>query len=253
MRTLVVAVAVPVLTIWHSLRVIVASLLGVPEGEGSVYQRAPKDWGRQLCALAGVRLVPHGLEAVQDGRPRVLVANHVSWFDVFALAAVLPRTNFVAKAELGRIPVFGPAAEKAGTIFIQRDNRKAAFAAYEVAAERVRRGATVIVFPEGTRGGSYALRPFKKGPFVLAIAAGTEVIPVYIHGSLEVQRKGAWRVTPGDVHLHFLAPLPTQGLGYEHRDELAARAQAAIAHEQQDRHGVTSPPAAPTPPLIPAP
>ena len=85
---------------------------------------------------------------------------------------MLPRYKFVAKAELFKVPIFGRAMRAAGMIEIQRDNRKAAFGAYDVAAERIRDGNSVVVFPEGTRGHAYPLRPFKKGPFVLAIAAG---------------------------------------------------------------------------------
>jgi hypothetical protein len=127
-RSLVVVVAIVVLTLWHTLRVLVASVFGVPDREGSVYRRAPVDWGRQLCRIAGVRVIAHGQEHLADGRSCVLVANHLSWFDIFALGAVLPRMNFVAKAELRRIPLFGRAAERSGQIFIERENRKAAFA-----------------------------------------------------------------------------------------------------------------------------
>ena len=82
-----------------------------------------------------------------------------------------PRYRFIAKKELARIPIFGRAAGKVAAIWIDRRNRKAAFDAYRDAAEEVRGGVSVVVFPEGTRGVEYTLRPFKKGPFVLAIAA----------------------------------------------------------------------------------
>src|SRR5207249_2699146 len=110
---------------------------------------------------------------------RVLFRSHrtrrrrlFSWFDVPALAKILPRYKFVAKAELFKVPIFGRGMRIVGMIEIQRENRKAAFGAYDVAAEKIRSGSSVIVFPEGTRGHAYPLRPFKKGPFVLAIAAG---------------------------------------------------------------------------------
>jgi len=252
MRSLLIYVALVALTLWHAARVLVASFFGVADREGSVYRRAPLDWGRQLCRVAGVKVVAHGLETLGDGRSCVLVANHVSWFDVLALGAVLPRMNFVAKAELKRIPFFGAAAERSGQIFIEREQRKAAFAAYQRAAERIREGATVIVFPEGTRGDSYALRPFKKGPFVLAIAAEVPIIPVYIHGSLDVQRKGTWRLSPGEVHLHFLPAISTQGCTYDQREALAQQAFTALQRAQQDHYGALTTGAAPHPPLISA-
>src|SRR4029434_6736432 len=118
---------------------------------------------------------------MRTGAPRIYVSNHVSWFDVLTLAAVLPRYKFVGKAELFRIPVFGRAAHAAGMIAIERENRKAAVEPSRVAAERIRPGASVVVFPEGTRGRVYALRQFKKGPFVLAVAAGVPVHPTIRH------------------------------------------------------------------------
>ena len=129
-------------------------------------------------------------EHLQQPRGAVFIANHVSWFDIFALAAEVPWCSFVAKSELRRIPLFGFAAECAGIIFIERENRKQAFESYRVAAAEVQRGRCVIVCPEGTRGDDYHLRPFKKGPFVLAIAAQAPVVPTVVYGSREVMPKG---------------------------------------------------------------
>ncbi len=252
MRTFIVWTGLLVLTPFYATVTWVAALLGVKDREGSIYRRAPKAWARALCRLAGVRVVVHGMERLHDGTPRILMANHISLFDVFALAAVLPRMVFVAKAELGRIPIFGRGARAAGQLFIERGNRKAAFAAYEVAAARIRDGATVIVFPEGTRGASRELRPFKKGPFVLAISAGVPIVPVLIHGAFEVQRKGSLRVEPGEIHLHFLDDIATGGLTYEHRDQLAQKVHAVMRREQHTRYGVESPPWTTTTPLTPA-
>ena len=127
-----------------------------------------------------------------SARGAVFIANHVSWFDIFALAAEVPWCSFVAKSELRRIPLFGFAAECAGIVFIDRENRKQAFESYSVAAAEVQRGRCVIVCPEGTRGYDYHLRPFKKGPFVLAIAAQAPVMPTLVYGSREVMPKGSF-------------------------------------------------------------
>ncbi len=93
------------------------------------------------------------------------------------------------------MPLFGRAAGEVAAIYIERNNRKAAFSAYEEAAERIKGGLNVVVFPEGTRGRTYELRPFKKGPFVLAIAAQVPIVPVITWGSKEVQAKGEIRDT----------------------------------------------------------
>jgi 1-acyl-sn-glycerol-3-phosphate acyltransferase len=240
MRTLLAGLMLLLATPPCASLVIIASLLGVPEGPDSIYQRTARLWARLLVRAAGVRTRVHGAEHVSDTVPRVYVANHVSWYDVFTVASVLPRWSFVAKAELRKIPLFGKGAEAVGTVFIERQNRKAAFAIYERAAERIRDGASVVVCPEGTRGDEYALRAFKKGPFVLAIASQVPIVPVVVHGTRDVMPRGSWRVRPGDVDLHFLEPIPTAGLTYADRDRLAARTWHAMADAFETLYGVTS-------------
>ena len=148
------------------------------------------------------------------------------------------RPKFIAKAELGRIPLFGRASRACGMIFIDRDNRKAAFAGYETAARRIRGGASIVVFPEGTRGHQYALRPFKKGPFVLAVASGAPIVPTVLHGTREVFGRGTMWVRSGEVHVHFLEPISTEGLTYDDRDQLSRQASQQMSEALQREYGV---------------
>src|SRR6476469_7266459 len=229
MRTLLVFLTLIIMAPTFGARVIIASLLGVKDREGSIYDRAPRWWAGLLVRAAGLRVRLHNEERMQSGEPRIFVCNHVSWFDVLTLAAVLPRYKFVGKAELFRIPIFGRAAHSAGMIAIERENRKSAFESYRVAAERIRAGASVVVFPEGTRGRTYALREFKKGPFVLAVAEGVPIVPTIVHGTLEVMRRDSFRVRPGVVDIHFLEPIETDGLTYEDRNRLSRDASERVA------------------------
>lgn len=242
MRTVMAVGTMLLLTPVFGTVIIVAGLLGVQNRPGGVYDRAPRLWARIALKLAGVRLVIHGSDQLQASHARVFVSNHVSWYDIFTLLAILPRYRFVAKAELFRIPFFGPAARRAGTIPIQRENLKAAFQSYEEAARGIRDGASVVVCPEGTRGDSYALRPFKKGPFVLAIAAHAPVVPMVLYGTREVQRKGSFIIRSGTVHVHFLDEIPTTGLTYEDRDRLAEACWNQMAAALNREHGVVSEP-----------
>jgi 1-acyl-sn-glycerol-3-phosphate acyltransferase len=147
----------------------------------------------------------------------------------------------VAKAEIARWPFFGTVFRSIGTVYLERGNRKAAFDSYRDAAESIKKGASVVVFPEGTRGRSYALRPFKKGPFVLAISAQAPVVPTVVHGTLEALPKGRLWVTAAKVHVHFLEPVPTEGMTYEDRDRLAKAVHDRMAGLLQEEYGVPSP------------
>jgi 1-acyl-sn-glycerol-3-phosphate acyltransferase len=219
---------------------IVGAMLGMEDKVGGVYDVMPRLWGRVINWSVGVKVVVHGAENAR-GAKHVFVANHLSWFDITVLLSHLTRGKFVAKAELASIPLFGRAVRSAGMVFIERENRKAAFNAYKEAEERVHGGAAVVVFAEGTRGTGYSLRPFKKGPFVLAIGAQSPIVPTVIYGTNYVQPKGRMVTRPGTVHVHFLEPVPTVGLTYDQRDQLAATVRDNMAALIEAEYGAKSP------------
>ena len=238
MRTPFVLLGIALLTLVLGPIVVLAGHFGVKEKPGGIYQRCMHAWCRGICRISGVTLVVHNAERMSEREGHVYIANHVSWYDIFALASIIPRYTWIAKAELRKLPLFGRAAEAAGIVFIDRDNRKAAFEAYRYAAEDVKRGRSVIICPEGTRGRDYHLRPFKKGPFVLAIASQTAVIPTLIYGTREVMRKGSFIIRPGVVNIHFLEPVPTAGYTYEDRTKLMEIVWSRMADEMQRLYAV---------------
>lgn len=220
------------------LTVIIAALLGVKDKPGGIFDKVPRLWSSLVLWAAGVKVRVHGLENLKSGEPHIFASNHVSWFDVPALAKILPRYKFVAKAELFKVPIFGSGMRSVGMIEIQRDNRKAAFGAYELAAEKIRSGNSVVVFPEGTRGRAYPLRPFKKGPFVLAIAAGVPIVPIIVHGTIEIMQKGSLWVHPGTIDVHLLEPVSTTGVDYDHREALMQTVRTRMAEAMNRLYGV---------------
>jgi 1-acyl-sn-glycerol-3-phosphate acyltransferase len=239
MRTLLSAINITIATIIGATVVLFARLTRRPVTVGSVYESTMRNWAASIIRTAGVRVVIHGAGNLPAGGA-VCICNHVSWFDVFAVASTLPRATFVAKQELRKIPMFGPAAEAAGIVFIDRDNRKSAFESYKLAAAAVDEGKRIVVFPEGTRGFDYRLRQFKKGPFVLAITAGAPLVPTVVYGAREVMGKGSFWVRPGTVHVHYLEPVPTEGHTYEERTQLMAETHARMDAFLAREYGVQS-------------
>ncbi len=177
------------------------------------YVDMTRRWARAMLRFSGCRVVVHGMENVHPDQPQVIVANHVSWFDVFAIAAVVEVPyHFVAKKELERVPFFGPAWKAAGHISIDRSDRERALASLQVAGEKIRRDrSAVIIFPEGTRSRSGRLQPFKKGAFQLARGSGVPIVPAVVTGSFRIMPPGSWIVRPDTIHVHFLPPVPTAG------------------------------------------
>ncbi len=240
-RTFLVVLAALIFTPAIGILAIVAGLFGVKDRPNGIYDFVPRKWSRIMLMAAGVKVTVHGEEKLVAGEPHIFVSNHLSWFDIPSLAGYLPRYKFVAKASLFKIPVFGPAIRAVGMIPIERENRKAAFESLQVAADKIKEGNSVVIYPEGTRGTGYPLRPFKKGPFVLAIASGVPVVPVLLHGTLEVFGKTSRSVRPGPVDIHLLEPIPTAGLSYGDRETLANDVRERMAAELERVYGIKSP------------
>ena len=219
--------AVRATMIWGS-RAISASRRGLPDTPGGPYDEAALGWSRMLLDAARITVrVEHG--ARLSPRNVVYIANHISMIDIPVLVTAVPIVpKFVMKQELLRVPLFGAAAKAAGHIAINRRNRGAAFAAYDEAATIIRRGHPALVFAEGTRSRNGRLMPFKKGPFVLAIAAQVPIVPLVVVGSYELMPRLSVSPRPGEVVVRVGEDIPTAGLRYEDRDQLSRRTRAAI-------------------------
>lgn len=188
-------------TLFFGLLVMVAAALC---RRGEVYYWATQSWSRAILRASGVRLITSGLDGVDWAAPQILVSNHTSYYDVFALSAVLPKPfAFVGKKELNRIPFFGTAWRAAGHISIDRSDRESAVASLRAAGEKLRRErGTVVIFPEGTRGPGGSLLPFKKGVFALAAESGVPLLPTVVVGSDAIAGPGP-RIRRGSIHIHF--------------------------------------------------
>lgn len=136
--------------------------------------RLKQRWSRQLLRMLGVRL---RADAPLPTMPALLVANHVSWLDIFVINAVAPAA-FVCKAEVREWPLIGWLCERTETLFMPRGSRSAARQASEIVAMRLRQGWRVAVFPEGTTSDGSGLLPFHGALLQGAIDADRPVQPL---------------------------------------------------------------------------
>ncbi len=189
---------------------------------GRIYFWATSQWGRSLLWASNSKVRVHGVDKVDWTRPQVLVSNHIGAFDILALAASVPVPyHFVAKKELEKIPIFGPAWKNAGHISIDRENRQKALASLRHAAEIIHRdGGVVIIFPEGTRSRTGDLQPFKKGAFMLALEAQVPIIPAVVVGSDRIMPSGSRRIKPGTIDLYFGEAVEVDGMTPDDVDQL---------------------------------
>lgn len=189
-----------------------------------------RNWIGWVVASCGIKIEAEGLENFDPDEPFVLMTNHQSVFDIAAIVLTLPSDfYFVAKKELARIPFFGWSLAWSGIgIMVDRSNRHHSVASLTAAAEQVRNGAHVIVFPEGTRSPTGALRSFKSGGFHLALQAGVPVLPATVSGSLRITPRGSLRVESGPIKIRYGKPISTEGLVTEDREKLKIQVAEAI-------------------------
>lgn len=188
-----------------------------------------RNWLSWINATCGIEVEATGFHDFDEDHPVVLMSNHQSLFDIAALIVTLPPVwRFVAKKELVRVPFFGWALGMADQIIIDRSDRRRSVESLQHAAQRIRAGRSVIIFPEGTRSDGRALAPFKSGGFHMAIEAQVPVVPVTVSGSQRVLGARSIRVNSGRIHIHYGEPIPTTGLGNDDRHALKERVRKAI-------------------------
>lgn len=161
-------------------------------------------------ALVGVKVVVDGLERLDPNQTYVFTPNHQSFIEVPLLPTYLNRNvAYLAKKDLFKYPVFGVGMQVIRIVPVDRRDSQAAVESARVATEFLRSGKSYVVYPEGTRSLHGRLLPFKKGAFMMAVAAGVPVVPVTISGSAAVMPKGKIRINPSTVHITIHEPIST--------------------------------------------
>lgn len=211
----------PLLTIHYSLAILAA--IFIRRMDEDTLQNYPRRWSRMFCRVAGVRVKIEGADKLQPDTGYIYCANHLSQFDIFSFQAYFPLNfRWLAKEELFKIPFLGRAMTNAGAIAINRSQGRAALKSLQKAAERIKAGTSVLIFPEGTRSADGKLHPFKSGAMLIAIKAGVPIVPVAFIGSYSVLPKGALLTRPGTITIRIGDPvlIPT-GSGNREKQDLA--------------------------------
>jgi 1-acyl-sn-glycerol-3-phosphate acyltransferase len=197
---------------------------------GESVRKVARFWGVNMCRACGVTVSVHGSENVDWDVPLIVMANHQSHFDIPVIYAALPRSfGMLAKKELFRVPVFSAAMKGMRCVPIDRDNRRQSLQSLREAAEQVRSGKSIVVFPEGTRSPDGRIHDLKKGPFYLAEMAGVPVVPVGVRGTRLVVPKNGVLVHPAEVIVSIGTPIATNSTGQGERERLRAAVRSALS------------------------
>jgi 1-acyl-sn-glycerol-3-phosphate acyltransferase len=199
-----------VLTLGCTLTVVIGRLLGQPHTFSLSVQQF---WSRAMLWSWGVRTVLHGTPP----NGGLIMANHQSYLDIW----MIPRyaiSVFVAKAEVRKMALVGWGASSVNTVYVDRNNKDSRSKTRDAIADRLRKGRSVIIFPEGTTHFGKEMLPLKPGMFYVAAEEGFPIIPVAIAyederlawvgdepiGKNFRRNFGRWSNT---AHIHYGAPI----------------------------------------------
>ena len=186
-------------------------------------------WAKILLLICNIKVKVIGEENLLRGKPQFFMANHQSDFDILISLAYIPvQFRWIAKKELFTIPLFGAAMRNAGYIEIDRSNREKAIHSIEEAALSIRRGKSIMTFPEGTRSRDGEIKAFKQGAFHLSIKSGVPVVPVSIIGSGRLMPKRSLRIKPGQIKMVIGKPIEVINFDIEKRHELIEKVRNEI-------------------------
>ncbi len=153
-------------------------------------------WAPGILFILGVKPKVNGFENVDQSKTYIIVSNHASYLDIPALFKTIPlNIHFIAKKELKKVPFLGWYMWATDMIFIDRKNTIEAKKSLDDACELIKKGKTVLIFPEGTVSADGKIKRFKKGGFHIAKQSGVEILPV--------AHKGTHVVWPTDSNIKF--------------------------------------------------
>lgn len=212
---------------------ITGSLSALVSALSFIDERAPDPaihfWADSILKASGVRTQCRGLEHLPPGN-FVLCVNHQSNYDALVLFRHIRRhMRYVAKTQLQKVPLLGPALRRAGNIFVDRTGGSSDRTKLMEAAAAVRDRVSIVFFAEGTRSDDGVLKPFKKGAAAMAIEAGVPLVPAALAGTHRILEKGSMIIRPRPSALIIGEPLSTKGLTADDREALTAKAHAAVA------------------------
>ena len=202
-------------------------------------------WARLIARLTPMRVEVEGREHVDPDQSYVVVANHVSQYDIPLIYGFCGLDlRWVMKAEIGKLPFIAQGCRALGHIFIDRSNPDQARAAINASVADLPEGTGVLFFPEGTRSRDGRLRKFRKGAFRVAVDRGLPILPMTVVGTRELLPPGSLSIRPGSARLIIHPPIqPGGGPVDEAVAELCRRTRAVIARPlseaDPDRSGTT--------------
>jgi len=186
------------------------------------------NWAKMVLKTTGSTIKIEGVDKIPNEKGLCFIGNHQSAIDILIVISVLPVTvGYIAKKELLYYPFLNLWIVALRSVYIERGNVKKALRSIEKGVEFIKKGNSMIIFPEGTRSKSDTMGTFKNGSIKLATRAEATIIPVTISGSWHAWEENL-RIGPADIRFTVHEAVPTKGISVGERKALGGRLSEII-------------------------
>lgn len=211
------------------LRVNRLAALGKTAEHDQLTAQTAKQWARALVKFAGVSVVTTGEENIPSEDSVLFVSNHQGNFDIPLLLGYIDKPKaFIAKIELLKLPLIRTWMTHMKCVFMDRSDIRQSLKVINQAADHLKEGYSMVIFPEGTRSKGETLGEFKPGSLKLALKAGVPIVPITIRGSYKIMEQNGFMIRPAHVEIIIFDPIPTAELTKEQTAELPERVRRII-------------------------
>lgn len=205
---------------------------------GNMVHYIGKFWSLLNIFLSGSRIRVRGKDKIQKNGTYIVMSNHQSLFDVWALIGRLPlQIRWIVKSDIRKIPLFGYALERMGHLYVDRGNREQTIRSLQDGLKNLRKGTSIVIFPEGTRSKDGKLQEFRKGGAIMAISSGIPILPVTVNGSRFVLPKDTLDLMPGKIEIVMGDLIDPSPFKREQNKELLAAVKTAITKNLDLQYG----------------
>ncbi|HZD08527.1 MAG TPA: lysophospholipid acyltransferase family protein [Candidatus Limnocylindrales bacterium] len=191
----------------------VSLLVSLFDPTGERQQKIARLWSQMILWTVGATVEVEGLGRIDISKPQVYVVNHLSAFDIPVLYTHLPfQFRILAKKELFRYPFMGWHLRRSGQIPVVLENPKASVRSLNLAVASIRKGNSLVIFPEGGRSPNGQLQSFMGGAFYAAVKAQVDVVPIVLVGTYEMLKMNSYHIKPGPIQMVVGSPISTAGM-----------------------------------------
>lgn len=198
----------------------------------------PRYWSKLACYLAWCRIKVVRKGVIDPKQSYVFIANHQGAYDIFLIYGFLGQNiKWMQKHELRKIPFVGKASEIAGHIFVDQSSLRSMVASIDKAKAELVDGASVTIFPEGSRTRTGKIDTFKKGAFVIAKQMGLPIIPITVNGPYDVMKIHTYLINLGEkMELVIHEPIPAEEVANANLNELMDKCHSIVSSGLWDKY-----------------